>query len=141
MFNLVALCLCGKNPFPRHQNSQGQSSPVKASKGQNYFFHNPNHRVRPPLSVPFGQGGAMLMNSKSEHRTSNAERPTSNGKGTIPKVAGGFAALVARAFQPAGSGDFPVASSETRDSKVPWTRRQECLRYVRRSQTAATAPP
>jgi hypothetical protein len=63
------------------------------------------------MSVPLVQGDAMLMNSKSEHRTSNAERPTSNGKGTRgecreaqPKVAGGFAALVAQIFLPAGSG-------------------------------------
>ena len=40
---------------------------------------------------------------------------------------------VAQAFQPAGSGNFPVASStaeKTRDKNVPLTRRQECLRYI-----------
>src|SRR5262245_56473749 len=34
------------------------------------------------------------------------------------------------AFQPAGSGDFPVASFETGDKNVPRTCRQECLRHV-----------
>jgi len=44
------------------QNRQTQSSPIKASKGQNYFFRNPTVGVRPPLSVPVMQGGGMKMN-------------------------------------------------------------------------------
>ena len=46
------------------------------------------------MSVPLVQGDAMLMKSKPKHRTSNAERPTSNelrqaGIGTMPELAGG----------------------------------------------------
>jgi len=49
---------------------------------------------------------------------------------------------VAQTFLSAGSGDFPVASSrtETRDWKVPWTRRLESLRYVADGHSPAQPP-
>src|SRR5258708_30869366 len=51
---------------------------------------------------------------------------------------------VAQAFQPAGSRNFPVPRwswrLQTGDSKVPSTRRQECLRYRGEKGTRGTRP-
>jgi hypothetical protein len=83
----------------------------------------------------------MKMNSETEQRTSNDMPQPCPGIGTMPELAGGTPAVVAQTFLSAGSGDFPVASSETRDWKVPRTRRLESLRYIQRSQIAAAYSP
>src|SRR5438552_3846137 len=50
-----------------------------------------------------------------------------------------FFAVVARAFQPAGSRNFPVPCFANGDWKVARTRRQECLRYTLGIALAALA--
>jgi len=41
-----------------------------------------------------------------------------------------LARCVGQTFLSAGSGDFPVARSNSREMKVPWTNRLESLPYV-----------